>query len=117
MLIGQTIFYRSEPINLVGNRMSLSGLSDYMRSQLKVGCEGEYGLDQLVRPDRFFSMKSILCKDGAPIFEIDGTLLNIDGLHFNGHGSLWVAKQLVPWLKRRGLVTRPLDAKSGFEGA
>ena len=97
VLLGQMIVYRDIPLSIMA-RHSLGNLSETMRQNMDVGCDGEHGLDELVPKSRFFSMKNILCRDGYPIYSINGSVAQADTLHLTDAGAVFVAEKLKSWL-------------------
>lgn len=97
VLLGQMITYRDIPLSIMA-RHSLGNLSETMRQNMGVGCDGEHGLDELVPKDRFFSMKNILCRDGYPLYSINGSIMQADTLHLTDAGAIFVSERLKAWL-------------------
>ena len=104
VLVGRPLLYRANPSDIIAQNLRSADFGTLLASRLRIGCDGEDGLDQLVAPDRFFSMKSHLCSNGLPIYQVGGTLINADVLHLNGRGSLMIGRELVKWLRQRSLL-------------
>lgn len=106
VIVGQTIVYDDSVHNIVARSLSLDRVADALQDRISIGCGGgEHGMDQLTGSNRFFSMKEVLCSGGnTPIFGVNGTLIYRDRVHFNGYGSVFIAKTLVGWLRDRFLL-------------
>ncbi|WP_054156476.1 acyltransferase family protein [Rhizobium sp. AAP43] len=104
VLVGRPLLYRANPSDIIAQNLRSDDFGTLLASRLRIGCDGEDGLDQLVAPDRFFSMKSHLCSNGLPIYQVGGTLINADVLHLNGRGSLMIARNLIAWLRQHTLL-------------
>jgi hypothetical protein len=105
VLVGPTVMYKDKTINLVGRTLYLGSVDAAIRSGIEVGCTSERGVDKLVPTDRYFSMMQRLCtSDGMPTYELNGKLINLDHLHLNGMGSLYIGRQLVAFLKEQALL-------------
>lgn len=104
VLVGETIQYRDSPAHLIARHGRLDGLPSFLRANMVTSCEGENGRDSLVAPDRFFSMKRILCIGSEPIYQTKGVLMHRDHIHLTEHGSLYVAKALATWAEQYGYL-------------
>lgn len=104
VLMGQPLYFKESTSGLVARRGTIDGLSEFMRGSMDTQCLEEFDLDKLVDKDRFFKIKSVLCNNGYPVFEVGGELIHKDHVHLNGHGSRYLARQFLPWLEARGLL-------------
>jgi peptidoglycan/LPS O-acetylase OafA/YrhL len=97
VLLGQMITYRDIPLSIMA-RYGLGNLNEIMRQKMLFGCDEEYGLDKLVPENHFFSMHNILCKNGYPMYSINGSILQVDTLHLTDAGAMFVSEKLKSWL-------------------
>lgn len=108
-VFGQSLLYREAPRLLLARFGLGSDLTERFSSQLLMSCDDEHGIDTVVAPERFFSVADALCENGLPIYQVDGRLLQIDGLHFTDYGSRFVGQKIAHWLESNHLLASSAD--------
>lgn len=104
VVLGRGLEFRENPLTLIAKHGKEAGLEERIARRLMAPCGNEQGIDKIVPPEHFLSLKKMFCVGRKPIFRDGNNIYFLDRVHMSRLGSRHAAKSIAEWLRAKGVL-------------